>query len=124
MSLFDWLLVGHLVGDFLLQSDVMVLSKAQSWAWLLGHVGIYSGILAVVLTLYAVPHHVPAWAVVLAICFLFGTHVVLDRRQAVTWWMRHTGMEPNRGWLLIVVDQVFHVLVLTIVAQALSMVQP
>ena len=50
MSLFDWLLVGHLVGDFLLQTDRMARYKAQSWSWMLKHVGIY---LAVILDVYS-----------------------------------------------------------------------
>ncbi|NIV40692.1 MAG: DUF3307 domain-containing protein, partial [Anaerolineae bacterium] len=41
MSLFDWLLVGHLVGDFLLQTDGMAKYKADSWTWMLRHVGLY-----------------------------------------------------------------------------------
>ena len=124
MSLFDWLLVVHLVGDFLLQSDRMAGNKTRNRQWLLRHVGLYILIVSPVLVLYALLHHVPAWTVASAVLFLFGTHLALDRREPVAWWMQRVGMAPDHPWLPIVIDQVFHLLTLAIVAQALFLVQP
>lgn len=121
MSLFDWLLVGHLVGDFLLQTDGMARYKAQSWPWMLRHVGTYLALMAVLVGIYVLNHPVPLWLVAAVLLFIGGTHVVLDRRTFTLWWMRRIGISADLTWLSIVVDQVFHLLVLAVVAQALVM---
>ena len=121
MSLFDWLLVGHLVGDFLLQTDSMARYKAESWSWMLKHVGIYLAVMVVVVGAYAMNHSVPLWVVGTLLFFIGGTHIILDRRSLTLWWMRRLGASSDLTWLLVVADQVFHILVLVVVAQALVM---
>jgi hypothetical protein len=122
MNLFEWLLVGHLVGDFLLQSDNMARWKGQHWRWMLRHVGIYMLVLGVVLLGYALATPTPLWPAVLAWLFLLATHLSLDRRGFTQTWMRLVGMSPDHAWLPIVVDQVFHVLTLAVSAQFLVLV--
>jgi hypothetical protein len=122
MSLFDWLLVGHLIGDFLLQTDNMARFKAQSWSWMLKHVGLYVGVMSVPIGAYAVNHPVPLWVITLQLLFIGATHVILDRRGFAQWWMQLIGITADREWLSIVVDQVFHLLALAVVAQVLIMV--
>jgi hypothetical protein len=119
MSLFDWLLVGHLVGDFLLQSDGIATHKDRSWSWMLRHVGLYLSVIAVPLTAYALAHAVPLWLVGVVLAFVAGTHVVLDRRGFTQAWMRLINISNDHSWLPIMVDQVFHVLVLAVVAQVM-----
>lgn len=119
MSLFDWLLVCHLVGDFLLQSDSMALNKMQQWLWLLRHIVVYMVLITVVLGVYALDHGVPAWLVVVSLLFIAGTHIVLDLRGFTLWWMRLVGVSPEHPWLAIVADQVLHIVTLAIVAQVL-----
>ncbi len=121
MSLFDWLLVGHLVGDFLLQTDGMAEYKAQDWRWMLKHVGLYLVVMAVVLGVYELSHPVPLWAVALALLFIGATHVALDRRRLALDWMRLIGIRSDGGWLAIVVDQVLHLLVLVVVVQGITL---
>lgn len=123
MNLFNWLLVSHLVGDFLFQSDGMARNKTQNWQWMLRHVVLYSVIVSAVLVGYGVLQSVPAWIVASAILFLFVSHLALDRRHFTAWWMRHVGMKPEHPWLPIVVDQVCHLVTLAVVAQTLSMVR-
>ncbi len=122
MSLFDWLLVGHLVGDFLLQTDGMALYKEQSWPWLLKHVGLYVAVMTVLLGAYALSRPVPLWLVGVALLGIAVTHIILDRREFTLGWMRLIGISSDHPWLPIVVDQVFHVVVLAVVAQILVMV--
>lgn len=120
MSLFDWLLVGHLVGDFLLQTDGMAKYKAQSWTWMLKHVGLYLAVMALVLGAYALSTPVALWGLGLALLFIAVTHIILDRREFTLAWMRLIGITSDLGWLIIVADQVFHVLVLVFVVQIVN----
>jgi len=117
MSLFDWLLVGHLVGDFLLQTDGMAKYKAQSWTWMLRHVGLYLAVMVIVLGVYSLSNPVPLWVLGLSLLFIGATHIVLDRRGFTLAWMRLIGITSDLDWLIIVADQVFHLLVLVVVAQ-------
>ena len=121
MSLFDWLLLGHLIGDFLFQTDNMAKHKPQDWRWLVGHVGLYMVTITVIIAAYGLSHAVPAWLAVLAWLFIFGTHLMLDRRSFTARWMRMVGASPDHPWLPIVVDQIFHLITLAIVAQALTL---
>jgi hypothetical protein len=122
MNLFDWLLVAHLVGDFLLQTDGMAKHKVHRWPWMLRHVGLYMAVISVVLLIYGLRQPDALWAVVIVWLFLALTHVILDRRVFTAWWMRSVGISPEHPWLSIVVDQVFHVLTLAIAAQVLTSV--
>jgi hypothetical protein len=119
MSLFDWLLVGHLVGDFLLQTDSMARYKAQSWSWMLKHVGIYLAVMVIVIGTYMLNHPVPLWVVGAVLLFIGGTHIILDRRAFTLWWTDRLGVSSDLTWLPIVADQIFHLLVLVVVTQAL-----
>jgi len=119
MSLFDWLLLGHLIGDFLFQTDSMARHKPQDWRWMLRHVGLYMVTITVILIAYALSHGLPVWLPAAAWLFIFGTHLILDRRGFTTRWMRLVGASPDHPWLPIVVDQIFHLITLAIVAQVL-----
>ena len=119
MSLFDWLLVAHLVGDFLMQTPNMARRKEESWAWLSAHVAVYMAPVTVVVVCYTVSHGLPARAALVAWLLLAGSHALLDRRGFIRWWTRHVLGVPDDHWLFIVVDQVFHIVVLALVAQAL-----
>jgi hypothetical protein len=119
MSVFDWLLVAHLVGDFLLQTNEMARCKAQSWSWLLKHLGSYMIVMTVVLGAIAWTQAVPPWAAGCAWLLIGLTHVALDRRGFTRWWMGVIGISPDVVWLRIVVDQVFHIVILAAAAQLL-----
>jgi len=123
MSLFDWLLVAHLVGDFLIQTDGMAKHKGQDWWWMLKHVGLYMAIMSAILIVYAIVHGLPAWPVAAALLFLLVTHMILDRRTFTRWWMRFVGISNDKLWISVVIDQVFHIVTLAIVAQGLALVR-
>lgn len=114
MSMFDFLLLGHLVGDFLLQTSWMARNKATQWLPLLVHVSVYTSVIAL-FGLFAGGLS-PA-----AIALIFISHVILDRRSFVQFWVERvqmtTGSESR--WLTIVADQIFHLLFLAL-AIALS----
>lgn len=119
MSLFDWLLLGHLIGDFLFQTDNMAKHKPQNWRWMMGHLSLYMVTITIIIVAYGASHTLPVWLPVVAWLFVFGTHVILDRRSFTAWWMRQVKASPDHPWLPIVVDQIFHLITLAIVAQAL-----
>ena len=121
MSLFDWLLLGHLIGDFLFQTDNMAKRKPQNWRWLVGHVSLYMVTITVIIVAYGLSHVLPVWLPVAAWLFIFATHVILDKRSFTARWMRMAGTSPDHPWLPIVVDQTFHLITLAIVAQALAL---
>lgn len=119
MSLFDWLLVAHLAGDFLLQTDGMASNKGQSWQWMIKHVAVYMAVVTPVLIIYAALHSTPGGLMAAALLFILVTHVALDRRGFTAWWMRLVGVANDKAWISVVVDQVFHILTLALVAQVL-----
>jgi hypothetical protein len=122
MSLFDWLLVTHLVGDFLLQSNSMARRKVTEWSWMLRHIGSYMAVVALPVIAYAIRHSTAPWLVVLVLVFIAGTHILMDRRDLIMRWMRFADIRADYAWLAIVADQVFHILSLAVVAQVMAMV--
>jgi hypothetical protein len=122
VSLFDWLLISHLFGDFVVQTDNMANRKLGEWRWMLAHIGVYMVSVTVILVRYALVHGLPGWLVLLALLFIAGTHVILDRRRFVERWMRLVRVSPRHPWLPVIVDQVFHLVTLAIVAQCFVIV--
>ena len=124
MSLFDWRLVGHLAGDFLLQTDGMAGHKAREWRWMFTHVGVYMVPVTLATLLYAWQNSLSALPALVGLLLMAATHVVLDRRDFTAWWMRTVGISQNQPWLAIVIDQVFHILVLVIATQIMLLGSP
>ncbi|AGL02254.1 DUF3307 domain-containing protein [Desulfoscipio gibsoniae] len=107
MNLFAWLLVGHLVGDYLLQNRWMAEGKTTRWAPLLVHSTVYT--LAVALP--AVAAGGLSWR---GILLVFLAHLVLDRRGFVHFWTERVTGSANVPWLVIMADQAWHILVLSL----------
>lgn len=101
-------IIGHLVGDYLLQNDWMALNKK--------HPGL-NGLLACVI-------HSAIWA--LSVCLFAGwpgwvesllmiAHFAQDRTNVVVWWMTKVNRQsafvtgPCAPWSVIVVDNVWHI---------------
>lgn len=108
MNLFTYLFLGHLVGDFLLQTNWMAVNKAKNWLPLLTHCTVYT--LTIIVTAYIGTAPLPAEA----ITFIFLSHIFLDKRTFVVWWAeRIMGIKDKQtAWLIIAADQTFHLLVL------------
>lgn len=109
MNLFSWMLVGHLVGDFLLQTAWMAEKKVQDWTALLTHCLVYTAAVA----LFALP----AGGLTLpGTALIFAGHVFIDKRIFVEYWATYVSRSSHNTWLKIVQDQVWHILVLALVA--------
>lgn len=101
----NWL-IGHLVGDYLLQNDWMALNKKKRHLPCVVHCLLYS------LAIWAFTGW-PLWAVGL----VYVTHFVQDRTTIVNRWMSAIGQQqfasgPCSPWSIIVVDNVWHLVVL------------
>jgi len=105
MTLFEWLLVGHLVGDFLLQNRWMAEKKTRYWVPLLIHCSVYT--LAV--SLLALSAGGISWT---GIVLIFAAHIILDRRKFVDFWANHITNAADIPWLKIMIDQSWHLVVL------------
>lgn len=110
----DWLsqaIVGHLVGDYLFQDDLMArLKKSRSSICAL-HCALW--------TLFVIIF--AGWPGLGATLFLFGTHFAIDRWTFVARWMKWRSQEdfmkpPLGPWSVIVVDNVWHIVTLYFVA--------
>lgn len=112
VSAFDILLVAHLVGDYLFQTEWMAKNKANHWGALLVHCSVYTAIITLFAFLF-IPEGISIWGVVI----VFVTHVLLDRQKFVTFWYRHIMQvkDDRSGWLKIIIDQTFHLIVLAVV---------
>jgi hypothetical protein len=122
VEIFAVFIVSHLVGDFLLQTDVQAMHKRGG----LGGNGISPRSLishTLTYTLAFVPALI--WlegdiglAQTIGVALLIAIpHMVQDDGRLLDSYMRHIkGVEPKPGGLLIAVDQSFHVLVLFLIA--------
>lgn len=111
MTPFAYLLVAHLMGDYLFQTNWMATYKTTKWSALIVHSLVYTACLTIVafLTFGALP----LWAVAV----IFFTHVFFDKRTFTVWWVENVMGSSSKqfGWLVIMVDQVFHIITFAIV---------
>lgn len=103
-------IIGHMVGDYLLQNDWMAEGKklshyicllhASIWTWCVGLMG-------------GIPVHL--WFI------LLFTHFAQDRWGFIGWYMRKFrqvkfSQSPMAPWSIIVVDNAFHLLTIYLVS--------
>lgn len=114
-----WLLVGHLIGDYIVQNDLMASNKSSPG--ILGflccttHCLLYSA--AVLACSF---WWMPWWGAI--ICF--AVHWPIDRYRLAAWWMRNVSGQaffasPQHlmfPWSIVVVDNTFHILTLVVLA--------
>ncbi|MEK7643197.1 MAG: DUF3307 domain-containing protein [Patescibacteria group bacterium] len=117
MTLFEKLFLAHMIGDWMLQTEYMATYKARG--------SFFNRALISHCVLYCVPFTLltcvtslkPTW-----LALLFASHMLIDRRWPVEWWI-HVVMRTSTDtlrtlpWLIIVVDQVMHIIVLMLIAR-------
>src|SRR5687768_9961645 len=106
-SILVWAIIVHLVADWMLQTEWMVIHKSNLThfaAWV--HSGIHTFCLLLILP----------WYLALGVGI---AHLLIDTRIPVNWWMITVkGMpesSPTFGQIELWVDQVFHITVLALV---------
>lgn len=106
----SYLLVGHLIGDYLLQNDWMSSNKKKHTIHCAIHCIFYT------FAIYAVSlGTLPVWA----ISVVFVNHFIQDRTNVINWIMDHKGQKSFREnlgpWSIIMVDNTYHVFTLFII---------
>jgi hypothetical protein len=116
MDTFSWLLIGHLVGDWILQNHWMAQGKKQDLLTLAGivHGIIYTVTIMGALWLSGAVGQRPAFYLVLS-ALVFVSHWLVDATNAVERWMRFY-RQSELTMIRVMVDQTVHVLVLVLVA--------
>lgn len=108
-------IVGHLVGDYLLQNDWQAQGKKRS--------SLICGVHCLLWTIAVVV--AAGWWVWWVPPCLFLTHFIQDRTGVVLAWMKLIGQEsfskpPLGPWSIIVVDNVWHIVTLAVIARILG----
>ncbi len=108
-------IIGHLVGDYLLQTDWMALNKKHSTPICAVHCSVW--------TLSVCLFGGLGW---MAAAVLFVTHFIQDRTTIIPWWMDHIGQSAFRSgplapWSVIIVDNVWHIVTIWAVVKFLPM---
>ncbi len=143
-----YLLLGHLIGDYILQTDWMARNKAaaetpmpkrpgclaecemldlrtemekRKLRWLTGLAACGSHCLAYTLAVWACTYWwMPGWG--LYVCFF--AHYAVDRWRLAAWWMTHVSFQSGfawgklNPWSIVIVDNVMHLMVLGAIAAA------
>lgn len=96
-------IIGHLVGDYLLQNDWMALHKKKSRFRLAVHCTLWTSSVCLFAGWGVVPYAV-----------LCSCHMIQDGTNIISWWMDIIGQHqfrtgPCAPWSTIVVDNVWHI---------------
>lgn len=100
-------IIGHLVGDYILQNDWMALHKKSSSFRCAVHCVLWT----LVVCAFA------GWWAWWVPPVLFAAHFAQDRTNVIAWWMDTVGQRqfrtgPCAPWSIIVVDNVWHIVTL------------
>ena len=106
-GMLSWLLVGHLVGDYLFQTRWMAERKTAFFSALAAHSAVY----ACAVWLASLPAGGLNFA---GLLLVFLSHVVIDRRDFVLWWCRRITRSDSSAWLVIMADQALHCVILAL----------
>jgi hypothetical protein len=107
LSFFLRLILGHMVGDFVLQPYWLVLAKRRGWPGLLIHVGIVTFITAVLCW-----NVIPLWWVWIIVLFL--GHLFIDQFRTFVF----TDNSKGKGLLLLILDQIAHFVLISLLSWA------
>lgn len=112
-------LAGHLIGDWIVQTDNQAANKMTSWAANQRHMLGYH--ITLLLCLLLAPGLL-VWKAATIIGTSWITHSFIDRRWPVRWLMCHTGSSPfsEMTFGVIAVDQALHISILCLLVGMLG----
>jgi len=104
-------IIGHLVGDYLLQNDWMALNKKKRTLPCAIHCTLWTLAVCAFANWWTLP----------AVAVLWVTHFAQDRTQIVLYWMTKINRQPefvkppSAPWSITVIDNVWHIVTLWLV---------
>lgn len=107
LSFFLRLMLGHMIGDFVLQPYWLVLAKRKGWPGLLIHVGIVTFVTAILAW-----NVLPVWWVWMIVLFL--GHLFIDQFRTFVF----TDNSKGKGLLLLILDQIAHFILIALLSWA------
>lgn len=117
MTPFEWLLIGHLIGDWAFQNDWMVRHK-QSRLFnraVFIHCGVYTFVMLLFLWIAASkPLSISQYLLFGLIIYI--SHWLIDATNAAARWM-HVLQQSDQLFVRIVVDQIFHIFILALLVE-------
>jgi hypothetical protein len=118
MSMFNWLLIGHLVGDWMLQNDWMARNKQRRWfsSAILVHCMVYT--LVLLITLWWAGKSDPGLPYLPFATTVFVSHWLIDAGRLAARWaalLRQTRVR----FVQVMVDQTMHLIVLAVLVELL-----
>ncbi|MDQ3249865.1 MAG: DUF3307 domain-containing protein [Chloroflexota bacterium] len=119
MTIFTWLLVAHLVGDWMLQNDWMARCKQQTLInrAIAMHCLLYT--IAILLSLWlATQHESVTPPFVRFALIIFGSHWLIDAANLADYW-RRLFRQSDQRFVAVMVDQTLHVIVLACLVEFL-----
>jgi hypothetical protein len=121
-TVFLVLLAGHLLGDWVAQSDWQARTKTRSWAALAAHVTTYHLVMGALLLLPILRDGWPARKALLALLVSAATHALIDRRWPVRALLAASASPgfATLEWGVIAVDQALHLTILALLAVLLG----
>lgn len=107
LSFFLRLLLGHVVGDFVLQPYWLVVAKRRGWPGLFIHVGVVTLVTAIL-----VWKAIPTWWAWIIVLYL--GHLFIDQFRTFVF----TDNSKGKGLLLLILDQIAHIILIALIAWA------
>ncbi len=119
MSIFAWLCIGHLVGDWMLQNDWMARNKRGRWwsAPCIIHCFVYATVIVQAAWIGS-RGAIPAMQLGALFGLIFLTHWMIDGFDLARLWGDAIN-QTQTAYVRIVVDQTMHLIVLAIVVSFL-----
>lgn len=104
----DWL-IGHLVGDYLLQNDWMALNKKMKS--LKGELAcnVHCAVWTLSVLLFT------GWWDLKVAILVYLSHYILDRTRIVPWWVETYNTKKSPTWIYIVTDNTLHLVFLFLI---------
>lgn len=107
-------IIGHLIGDYLIQNDWMALNKKKRSFHCTVHCTLWTCAVC----------FCSNWWTINVFSFLWITHFAIDRTNFILWYMNKIGQNkfatgPCAPWSIIVVDNVWHIVTIMFAWEAL-----
>lgn len=110
-DLFAMILAGHMLGDFIVQTDWMAANKEHVWKANIIHAVSYNLMMAALVLPF---WH--SWEAYVFLAISTGTHALFDRRWPTRWVLNvtHSKWFATQFWGVIATDQAIHISILAI----------